>query len=218
VIRPADKPQTPEDVVVPSEEPEAKSTNTAVLVVAIVVPVVIVVVVAIVLITCLLKRNRRSAYEGFNDFYYDVYVLLVKEENTTTKSERSSLYEFTYFFINIFSPFIPFSENDNFETYSNSSNGVEELARADPTSHSKRMEKSVEMDEMMVWMELFNKFIYIHIDFFFLFSLLKDSGISVCDDTSRTTDVSSQKEKGSVRSYRGTISQSYRARSAETGF
>jgi hypothetical protein len=51
---------------------------------------------------------------------------------------------------------------------------------------------------------------------------MDDVMISASDDTSQMTaaDISSsQKEKGSVRSYRGTISQSYRAKSSsETGF
>jgi hypothetical protein len=37
------------------------------------------------------------------------------------------------------------------------------------------------------------------------------------DEWSMNTETSSGKEKGSVRSYRGTISHSYKARSIETG-
>jgi flagellar basal body-associated protein FliL len=70
IIRPADKPQVPEPVVVPSEEPESKSANSAILVVAIVVPVVLVLVVAVILIGCLLKRNRKVPYEGIFFFFY----------------------------------------------------------------------------------------------------------------------------------------------------
>jgi hypothetical protein len=43
-----------------------------------------------------------------------------------------------------------FSESDNFETYSNSGDGVEELARAQPAGHSRHIEKSVEMDDVMM--------------------------------------------------------------------
>jgi flagellar basal body-associated protein FliL len=83
-------------VVIPTEEPEAKSNNSALLVVAIVVPVVVVVVVAVVLIACLLKRNRKAPYEGVCIVYINfmIFYKYSVKENSARKSETSSLYEY----------------------------------------------------------------------------------------------------------------------------
>jgi hypothetical protein len=43
------------------------------------------------------------------------------------------------------------SEKDNFETSSNSSSGSDDISREAPTVHAKHTQKSMEMDEVLIY-------------------------------------------------------------------
>jgi heme/copper-type cytochrome/quinol oxidase subunit 2 len=70
IIRSADITiQIPEDTVKPSEGKEDKSVSSGIVVLLIVAPLVAVIIVFVVMIMCILKKNRKSPYEGMTTLF-----------------------------------------------------------------------------------------------------------------------------------------------------